>query len=154
MLSALGDVFVAIFQMLVDVTVWLSNLVARPVRFLFSRHYRAAMRQNWLLHPVRGWFEFIGGSVVLILFVAMVSLWAFLFVVAAQDPTPGEEKEINDLKGRIIDKIRRHRKEKPKASNQAMERTATRCAFSFCVPTSCSLRPMLAFGGRRSSFSR
>ena len=154
MLSALSDVFVAIFQLLVDMTVWLGDLVARPVRFLFSRHYRAATRQNWHLHPVRAWFQFIGGSVVLILFAAMISLWAFLLVAAAQEPTPGEEKEIKDLKGRIIEKIRRHRKEKPKASNHAMERTATRRALVLGMSGTLPFHATLALGGRRSSYSR
>jgi hypothetical protein len=39
-------------------------------------------------------------------------------------------------------------------SNQAMERTATRRAFPFPVAWTPSLRPTLALGGRRSSYSR
>src|SRR5205814_2671288 len=38
--------------------------------------------------------------------------------------------------------------------NQAMERTATRCASTSCVATISSLRAMCALGGRRSSCSR
>ncbi len=40
------------------------------------------------------------------------------------------------------------------ASNQAMERTATRCAFTFSIIKTFSLRAALALGGRRSSCSR
>jgi hypothetical protein len=117
MLSALGDLLVTIFQVLVDFTLWLGDLVTRPVRFIFSRQYRDEIRQNWSLHPVRGWLEFVGGSLVLILFVAMVSFWAFLFAVGGKEATPAEQKETKQLKERIIEKIRRHQKEKPKASN-------------------------------------
>jgi len=39
-------------------------------------------------------------------------------------------------------------------SNHAMEPTATRRAFTFCVTSTFPLRPMLASGGRRSSYSR
>ena len=41
-----------------------------------------------------------------------------------------------------------------KTSNHAMERTATRCAFTFCVTTTLSFQATLALGGRRSSLSR
>jgi hypothetical protein len=40
------------------------------------------------------------------------------------------------------------------SSNQAMDRTATGCAFTFCVTSVSPLRATLALGGRRSSFSR
>jgi len=43
---------------------------------------------------------------------------------------------------------------KTKWPNQAMERTATRRAFTFIVASTCSLRRALALGGRRSSCSR
>jgi hypothetical protein len=46
------------------------------------------------------------------------------------------------------------RPKSPNASNHAMERTATRRAFSFRVAWTLSLRVTLAPGGRRSSFSR
>ena len=39
-------------------------------------------------------------------------------------------------------------------TNKAMERTATRRAFTFRVAWTPSLRPTRAPGGRRSSFSR
>jgi hypothetical protein len=42
----------------------------------------------------------------------------------------------------------------PQASNQAMERTATRWAFTFLMIKPLSLRATLALGGRRSSPSR
>ena len=42
----------------------------------------------------------------------------------------------------------------PQASNHAMERTATRCAFALGVAWTLSLRATLAPGGRRSSCSR
>jgi hypothetical protein len=42
----------------------------------------------------------------------------------------------------------------PTASNQAMERTATRRAFTFSMIKALSLWPTLALGGRRSSCSR
>jgi len=42
----------------------------------------------------------------------------------------------------------------PEASNQAVERTATRCAFVFHVASPLSLRSTLALGGRRSLYSR
>jgi hypothetical protein len=38
--------------------------------------------------------------------------------------------------------------------NRAIERTATRRAFTFCVARVYSLRAARAFGGRRSSYSR
>jgi hypothetical protein len=41
-----------------------------------------------------------------------------------------------------------------KRPNHAMERTATRCAFTFCIITTSSLRSTRALGGRRSSYSR
>ena len=41
-----------------------------------------------------------------------------------------------------------------KSSNQAMERTATRRAFTLCLVRSSPLPSMLALGGRRSSYSR
>ena len=41
-----------------------------------------------------------------------------------------------------------------RASNQTMERTATRRAFTPSIATTHSLRSTLALGGRRSSFSR
>jgi hypothetical protein len=40
------------------------------------------------------------------------------------------------------------------ASNQTMERTATRCAFTLYITRTHSLRATLAVGGRRSSYSR
>jgi hypothetical protein len=48
----------------------------------------------------------------------------------------------------------RSREHGAQSSNQAMERTATRCAFTFRVAWTSSLRPTRAPGGRRSSFSR
>ena len=39
-------------------------------------------------------------------------------------------------------------------SNQALERTATRFAFTFCVAKTFSLRATLAPRGRRSACSR
>ncbi|MEY2536860.1 MAG: hypothetical protein QOG67_600 [Verrucomicrobiota bacterium] len=42
----------------------------------------------------------------------------------------------------------------PQASNQAMERTATRCVFAFSLASALPLRTTLALGGRRSSCSR
>jgi hypothetical protein len=42
----------------------------------------------------------------------------------------------------------------PQASNQAMERTATRCAFTLYMISVRSLRAILVLGGRRSSHSR
>jgi hypothetical protein len=41
-----------------------------------------------------------------------------------------------------------------KPSNQSMERTATRRAFTFCVARTSSLRSTRAIGGRRSSLPR
>jgi hypothetical protein len=43
---------------------------------------------------------------------------------------------------------------KPKRPNHAMERTATRRAFTFSMIKPLSLRTTLALGGRRSSYSR
>jgi hypothetical protein len=40
------------------------------------------------------------------------------------------------------------------ASNQTLERTATRFVFTFCVAKALSLRATLAFRGRRSAYSR
>jgi hypothetical protein len=42
----------------------------------------------------------------------------------------------------------------PQASNQAVERTATRRALALCVATTSSLRSTRALGGRRSLWSR
>jgi hypothetical protein len=42
----------------------------------------------------------------------------------------------------------------PKRPNQALERTATRSAFTFCVAKTSSLRATLAPGGRRSALFR
>jgi len=42
----------------------------------------------------------------------------------------------------------------PQASNNAMERTAARCAFALGIAWTLSLRAMLVPGGRRSSYSR
>ena len=41
-----------------------------------------------------------------------------------------------------------------KTSNQALERTATRFAFMFCVAKTSSLRAKPAFSDRRSACSR
>jgi H+/gluconate symporter-like permease len=99
-----------IFQMLVDLTFALGRLASRPFRFLFSRRYREETRQRWRLHPVRAWFEFIGGSVVVLLLVAMISFWTFAFGVGAREATPSEEKRIKELKERIIEEIRHPKK--------------------------------------------
>jgi hypothetical protein len=111
MLSTLGDLVVSLIQILADVTLWLSDLATRPIRFLFSRQCRREVRQNWSLHPIRAGFEFIGGSVVLLLFVAMLSFWIFLFTVGAKEPAPGDQRK---LKQQMIEKFRRPQKEKPK----------------------------------------
>jgi hypothetical protein len=120
MLNALGDLIVTIFQTLVDVTIWLARLTLRPFRFLVSPRYREEVRQRWSLHPVRGWFEFIGGSLVVFLFIAMICFWTFIFAVGAREPTPAGRKEARELKQRIIEKIRRHKREKPNTTNQSL----------------------------------
>lgn len=53
--------------------------------------------------------------------------------------------------GFIAEEVRAYHRARP---NQAMERTATRRAFPFCVINTSSLRSALALGGRRSSYSR
>jgi hypothetical protein len=78
------------------------------------------------LHPVRAWFEFIGGGVVLLLLVAMISFWTFVFVIGAREPAPAEQKEATELKQRIIEKIRRQKKKGSNTSTQSLESTATR----------------------------
>ena len=113
MLNALADLIVTLFQMLVDVTVALGRLAFGPFRFLFSRRYRQEVRQRWSLHPVRGWFEFIGGGFVLLLFVGMISFWTFVFTIGAREPTPAEQMEATELKHRIIEKIRAKRRKAP-----------------------------------------
>jgi hypothetical protein len=49
---------------------------------------------------------------------------------------------------------RRVHSDSPTASNHGVERTATRCAFTFFVTKTSPLRAELALGGRRSLYSR
>ncbi|HET9856946.1 MAG TPA: PAS domain S-box protein [Chthoniobacterales bacterium] len=62
-------------------------------------------------------------------------------------------KELAELTRRLFSE-RTQTSEMTKRSNQALERTATRFAFTFCVAKTFSLRATLAPGGSRSSCSR
>jgi hypothetical protein len=70
-----------------------------------------------------------------------------------------EEMTANELRirynpGGRVHTYTRATVDSPNASNQAMERTATRRAFTLCVATTSSLRAARVPGGRRSSCSR
>lgn len=114
MLSALGDLIFGLLEALVDLTLWLGDLAARPLRFLFSPQYRQQVRRGWSSHPVRALLEFIGGSVVLVLLLGTILFWTLLVMVGATQPSPSEQKEQNQLKQRIIEKLKHPKKEEPK----------------------------------------
>jgi hypothetical protein len=74
-----------------------------------------------------------------------------LIVMQIQEITPQSIRVLWD--GRET-RLTRSPRSPPQASNQAMERTATRRAFMFPLAWALSFRPTVAPGSRRSSFSR
>lgn len=92
-MSGLGEVLVAIFSFLIEVTIYLAALSCGPVRYFFSSKYRATQQQRWKGHPVRCAFEVIGSSVMLIFFVGMMWWWVMILLVPKPPPTATEQME-------------------------------------------------------------
>jgi hypothetical protein len=97
-MGVLAEFFAVIAQALIELSLWLTTLAAKPIRFLFSRSYRQKLRQGWANDRVKQVLEMGGGSVILVLFFTMVVWWSFLIIAYNRDRS---DKESRDLWGKM-----------------------------------------------------
>lgn len=105
-MSGLAEVFVAVFSFLIEVTINLVVLAWAPLRYLFSRGYRARQGERWKGRPVRRAFEVLGSSVVMFLFAGMI--WWRVTMFFAPEPPPTAMKQMEErLSRKIVEMLRR-----------------------------------------------
>ena len=88
-MGALAEFFATIAYALIEATVWLAVLAAKPLQFLFSASYRKKVRAGWSDSRGRQIFDLLGGTTVLVLFAAAMVWWTFGFL---QRPSPEERR--------------------------------------------------------------
>jgi hypothetical protein len=88
-MSVLAEFFVAIASALIEATVWLAILAAKPLQFLFSASYRKAVRTGWAASRGRQIFDLIGGATLLALFTTALVWWTFALL---QRPSPEDRR--------------------------------------------------------------
>ena len=93
------------FLLLVEASVWLVVLAVAPLRFVFSAQYRSATRQRWRGDRGRCVAELSGGTMVLLLFVGMLSWWTCC-VYRATRPAPPRRQAVAALEREFQEKVR------------------------------------------------
>ena len=92
-MSVLAELLQAIAYVVIDLTVMLTTLALKPLRFLASSSYRNEVRKAWRHRPGKHAFELLGGSLVLVLFIALAAfLGAATFSSMRREPTTAEER--------------------------------------------------------------
>ena len=106
-MSGLEEIAVTVVRFFVEVSIYLVQLVVAPLRFVFSRRYRAVVRERWQGHPRRCVGEVFGGTVALLLFVGWLSWVIFLFT---RHEAPSRYRSAEELERRLLEKVRDFRK--------------------------------------------
>jgi|SRR6185295_19195020 len=92
-MSVFAELLQAAVYAVVDLTVLLTTLASKPLRFLASSRYRHEVRANWRHRPGKHAFELLGGSLVMILLISfVVFLGSAVFSSMRQEPTAAEAK--------------------------------------------------------------
>jgi len=90
-MSVFAELLQAVAYAVTDIIVILTTLASKPLRFLASSSYRREARENWLHRPARHVVELLGGSLVVILFLALLGfLGAATISSMRRDPSTAE----------------------------------------------------------------
>jgi hypothetical protein len=115
-MSVLAELLQAIAYATIDLIVMLTTLASKPLRFLASSSYRCEVRENWRRRRARHVVDLLGGSIVIILFLALlVFLGAATISSMRRDPATAEaesqqlEAKFNRWLFRTWEKLREKR---------------------------------------------
>jgi len=90
-MSVFAELLEAVVYAVVDLTVVLTTLASKPLRFLASPRYRHEVRANWRHRPGKHTLELLGGSLVVIVFIGfVVFLGSAVFSSMREEPSAAE----------------------------------------------------------------
>ena len=133
-MTALAELIPTVVHALVELSLLVGELAARPFRFVASGAYRREVRQRWRGRPWRRGWEVFGGSAALLLLVGVADFWLRVFGPWSSPPLRPPHPTFRQ---RVAEKLQARRQARehgrdaaasaasPKASNPALERTPT-----------------------------
>lgn len=78
--KVLGELLGLVFQF----TVWIAEMAAAPLRYLFSSDYRRRVRKDWDGNRARCLGDLVGGTLVLLILGGLLCYWAQLAPLLAR----------------------------------------------------------------------